>query len=99
MALIRASLRQVHGPEVVADLSRYYMANEVRETYVGMMVALPPSKWVKFQRLSAEQLADLAELETTPTVRQDCFVSSEVRAEAVAAGELAEIRGRHPPSR
>ena len=59
MALIRASLRQVHGPEVVEDLSRYYMANEVRETYVGMMVALPPSKWVSFQQLSAGQLADL----------------------------------------
>lgn len=59
MALIRASLRQVHGPEVVDELSRYYMANEVRDTYVGMMVALPPSKWVQFQGLSVAQLADL----------------------------------------
>lgn len=58
-ALIRASLRQVHGLEFVEDLSRYYMANEVRETYVGMMVALPPSKWVRFQSMSAGELADL----------------------------------------
>ena len=47
MALIRASVRQVHGPEIVENLSRYYIATEVRETYVGMMVALPPSKWVR----------------------------------------------------
>jgi len=57
MALIRASLRKVHGPEVVEDLSRYYIANEVRETYVGMMVALPPTKWVRFRRLSVAELA------------------------------------------
>jgi Transposase DDE domain len=59
MALIRASLRQIHEPEVVEDLSRYYIAIEVRETYAGMMVALPPSKWVKFQKLSVQQLANL----------------------------------------
>jgi hypothetical protein len=59
MALIRASLRQIHGPEVVEDLSRYYIALEVRETWVGMMVALPPSQWVQFQKLSVKQLADL----------------------------------------
>ena len=59
MALIRASVRQVHGPEIVENLSRYYIATEVRETYVGMMVALPPSKWVRFQSLSAKELAGL----------------------------------------
>jgi hypothetical protein len=70
MALIRASLRQVHGPEVVEDLSRYYMANEVRETYVGMMVALPPAKWVRFQRLSVAELADML-----------CEIAAQVRPE------------------
>lgn len=72
MALIRASLRQVHGPEIVEDLSRYYIANEVRETYAGMMVALPPSQWVQFQRLSVAKLADLLR-EIAAAVRPDRY--------------------------
>jgi hypothetical protein len=58
-ALMRASLRQVHGQEAVEEMSRYYIANEVNGTYTGMMIALPPSKWVKFQKLSIEELAKL----------------------------------------
>lgn len=57
MALIRASLRKVHGAEVVEDLSRYYIANEVRDTYAGMMVALPPEKWLRFRKWSVAKLA------------------------------------------
>ncbi len=38
-------------------MSSYYMAAEVRQTYVGMMVALPPETWSEFQTLSASQLA------------------------------------------
>ena len=72
MALIRASLRQVHGNEAVEEMSRYYIANEVRETYVGMMVALPPSKWVKFQRLSVAELAELL-CEIATHVRPDRY--------------------------
>ncbi len=57
VALLKASLRAVHGEKVVAEMSSYYMAAEVRQTYVGMMVALPPETWSEFQTLSASQLA------------------------------------------
>lgn len=57
VALIKASLRAVHGGETVAEMSHYYLALEVRQTYVGMMVALPPPRWLGFRKWSASQLA------------------------------------------
>jgi hypothetical protein len=57
VALMKASLRAVHDAEEVANMSHYYMAEEVRQTYVGMMVALPPSRWTRFRNLSAAELA------------------------------------------
>jgi hypothetical protein len=59
VALIKASLRAVHGAETVAEMSHYYIALEVRQTYVGMMVALPPQRWAGFRKLSASQLAKI----------------------------------------
>src|SRR5207302_7690780 len=41
----------------VDEMSHYYMALEVRQTYVGIMVALPPRRWVMFRTLSAAELA------------------------------------------
>jgi IS4 transposase len=58
VALMRASLRAVHEVKPVEEMSRYYMALEVRETYVGMMIALPPSEWLPFARLDAADLAE-----------------------------------------
>jgi Transposase DDE domain len=57
VALIKASMRAVHGAETVGNLSHYYIALEVRQTYLGMMVALPPRRWFWFRKLSASQLA------------------------------------------
>jgi len=57
VALMKASLRAVHDADEVAEMSHYYMALEVRQTYVGMMVALPPRRWAMFRKLSARQLA------------------------------------------
>lgn len=59
VALIKASLRAVHGVEIVAEMSHYYIALEVRQTYLGMMVALPPQRWLAFRKLSARQLANV----------------------------------------
>lgn len=59
VALMKASLRAVHGAETVAEMSHYYIALEVRQTYVGMMVALPPQRWLGFRKLSAAQLANV----------------------------------------
>jgi hypothetical protein len=57
VALLKASLRAVHGADAVAEMSHYYIALEVRQTYVGMMVALPPQRWIGFSKLSAAPLA------------------------------------------
>lgn len=59
VALLKASLRAVHEPEAVAEMSSYYVTEEVRQTYVGMMVALPPRRWAVFRRLDAPHLAQV----------------------------------------
>lgn len=59
VALMRASLRAVHKPDDVDNLSNYYMAMEVRQTYVGMMVALPPEMWIPFRALGSADWADV----------------------------------------
>lgn len=59
VALLKAALRAEHGAQDVAEMSSYYMALEVRQTYVGMMVALPPQEWTVFHDLKAPQLAEV----------------------------------------
>jgi Transposase DDE domain len=59
VALLRASLRVVHDEDAVEEMSRYYVALEVRETYVGMMIALPPARWTVFAKLGAAALAEV----------------------------------------
>lgn len=45
-ATLRAALRAAHGTEKVeAEVSNYYLADEISGTYRGMMVALPPETW------------------------------------------------------
>jgi Transposase DDE domain len=58
VALLRASLRAIHDGDAVEEMSRYYVALEVRETYVGMMIALPPARWLAFATLDATALAE-----------------------------------------
>jgi hypothetical protein len=72
MALLRGSLRAVHGTEAVADMSRHYVALEVRDTYVGMMVALPPQRWLVFRKLDAKELANVL-CEVASHVRPDRY--------------------------
>jgi hypothetical protein len=59
VALMRGALRAVHEPEVVAELSSYYLALEVQETYRGMMIALPPAQWLRFRGLGPVALAEV----------------------------------------
>jgi IS4 transposase len=59
VALMRASLRAVHQSDDVDKLSNYYVAQEVRQTYVGMMVALPPELWIPFHALGIAEWAEV----------------------------------------
>jgi hypothetical protein len=58
VALVKAALRAAHGAEEVRDkLSTYYLVLEIRQTYAGMMVAIPPYQWSVFQQCSDGEMA------------------------------------------
>jgi IS4 transposase len=60
LAAVRAALRSVHGTETVeSEVSTYYIADEVRATYRGMMIAIPVEEWGIFGRLSVPELAEV----------------------------------------
>jgi hypothetical protein len=59
VAVLKAALRAAHGKEEAVGLSAYYLTLEIRETYAGMMVAIPAPHWAVFQTLSVPELARL----------------------------------------
>jgi hypothetical protein len=74
VALLKAALRAAHGAEEVAQLSGYYLALEIRQTYDGMMVAIPAEHWTVFGSYSDAQLAqvlkELAQKVSLPRYRK-----------------------------
>jgi hypothetical protein len=64
LAVVMAALRSVHGAETIdQDLSLYYVANDIAQTYHGMMIAIPEDEWRVFSRMRpAEMVATLREL-------------------------------------
>lgn len=64
LAVVMAALRSVHGEETIDhDLSLYYVANEIAQTYHGMMIAIPEEEWRVFSRMRpAEMVATLRAL-------------------------------------
>ena len=64
LATIRATLSSVHGVEKMnAELSDFYMMDEVQGTYRGMMIAIPAEHWQVFGGMSiTEQVNHLKEL-------------------------------------
>ncbi len=60
LAVIKAALRRVHGEETIAEtVSGYYVAIELTNSYQGMMIALPPRSWSRFQRAPQDDYLDL----------------------------------------
>jgi hypothetical protein len=58
MKVVKASLGAVHGRETVEkEVSGYYIASEVASTYVGMLLAIPPSHWRVFEKMTPASLA------------------------------------------
>jgi IS4 transposase len=64
LAVVLAALRSVHGAQVIdQELSLYYVANDIAQTYHGMMIAIPEEEWRIFSRMRpAELVATLREL-------------------------------------
>src|SRR2546428_10684080 len=60
LAVVMAALRSVHGGAIDQELSLYYVANDIAQTYHGMMIAIPEDEWRIFSRMrSAEMVATL----------------------------------------
>jgi hypothetical protein len=60
LSVVLAALRSIHGPEKIEqEVSSYYLADEIRGTYRGMMIAIPPQEWEIFQQMN---LIDLAKI-------------------------------------
>lgn len=58
VAVLQAALRAAHGAEAVQQqLSAYYLVLEIRQTYPGMMVAIPAEHWEVFRELSVAAFA------------------------------------------
>jgi hypothetical protein len=64
LAVVMAALRSVHGAETIdQELSLYYVANDIAQTYHGMMIAIPEDEWRVFSRMRpAEMVATLRAL-------------------------------------
>jgi hypothetical protein len=63
MSVVKAALCRVHGAEPVErNLSGYYLALELAQTYPGMMVAIPSSHWTIFRELAPLKMAQLLQM-------------------------------------
>ena len=67
LSVVLAALRSVHGLEKIEqEISSYYLADEIRGTYRGMMIAIPPQEWEVFNQMNlidlTKVLQDLATL-------------------------------------
>jgi hypothetical protein len=57
LAVVLGALRSVHGATTIdQDLSLYYVANEIAQTYHGMMIAIPEDAWHVFSRMRPAQM-------------------------------------------
>jgi hypothetical protein len=63
LAVVLAALRSVHGETIAQELSLDAVANDIAQTYHGMMMAIPEDEWRVFSRMRpAEMVAMLREL-------------------------------------
>jgi IS4 transposase len=57
LAVVLAALRSVHGEDPIDHhLSLYYVANDIAQTYQGMMIAIPEDEWRVFSRMGVAAL-------------------------------------------
>lgn len=59
LAVLKGNLRVAHGTEVATEVSDYALVGEVAEVYLGMMIAVPPSRWPDLSRSRAATVAEL----------------------------------------
>jgi len=59
LAVVRGSIRSAHGFEAEAEVSGYYLADEIAHDYRTLMKYLPADQWLGWRHLSAAALARL----------------------------------------
>ena len=60
LSTVKAALRGKHGHDKIEDeVSEYYIADEISGTYRGMMIAIPPPEWRRFESVGPDRLAYL----------------------------------------
>jgi Transposase DDE domain len=59
LAVVRGSLRAAHGQEAAAEVSGYYLADEIAGDYRAVMKYLAPDQWQGWRDLSAHSMAQL----------------------------------------
>jgi hypothetical protein len=58
VSVIKAALRREHGKQKGnTEVSSYYLSLEIRQTYDGMMIAIPAPHWAVFREMSHAELA------------------------------------------
>jgi Transposase DDE domain len=59
LAVVRGSLRSVHGRAAEAEISGYYLADEISHDYRTLMKYLPAAQWIGWRDLAAAALVRL----------------------------------------
>lgn len=59
LAVVRAALRSAHGNAAEAEVSGYYLADEIAHDYRTLMKYLPAEQWVGWRGLAPEAMARL----------------------------------------
>jgi hypothetical protein len=59
LAIVRGSLRSAHGKEAEAEVSGYYLADEVGAQYRTLGKYLRAEQWKGWRKLGAEEMATL----------------------------------------
>lgn len=60
LSAVQAALRSVHGTDQVeTEISSYYLADEIKGVYRGMMIAIPPQEWRVFQNITFIELSQI----------------------------------------
>lgn len=95
LSAVRAAIERQHGidPNASAGVSLYYVANEIRTGYRGMMIAVPAAAWDHYDGLSDEELSraflDIATRADPKTLRKHPRGPKKVVKKGYAPGHVA----------
>jgi hypothetical protein len=60
LSAVQSAIRSVHGTQnIQIKISSYYLADEIKVTYRGMMIAILPEQWCVFQNITFTELSQI----------------------------------------